>query len=337
MNLFRPWTSLIVFSISLFAVDHVLAQLPPGGVDENSAEMTANVTQTSVQVAEPFLLEVKCLAPAGAKVNFPAVPEQIGDLDVIDHQDIFDVPIGSSSNRRSWTRRITLESIVTGELTIPAIEVQVSNATETKRLASNPLAVSVLSVLEDRPDPKDFRDVKPLVDVEIESDKSYAWAGWTAGGLAGGSLLALALVSLVRRSRFVTPVQWANRQFDQLERAVAGSSGSSKGPAAASDLTLRMDSESVSCQLSSIIREFVELQLEISAPNQTTDELQTAVSQGAGVDQDTVNRIGNLFRLADQAKYAGVELSKTQLQDAIQEGRILVNQIANHAVVSRPD
>jgi hypothetical protein len=287
--------------------------------ESGQAVITASTSVASVQVAEPFSMEVKCVAPVGTNVSFPAVMEQLGEFDVIDHHDAFDVPLDSSTKQRCWTRQMTLESIVTGTLTVPAIEVQVSNQTETKRLASNPLEINVLSVLEDRPDPKNFRDVKPLVDVELESVTSYGWVGWTLGGLAGGSLLAWATIAFVRRRQFITPAQWAKREFDLLEQS-AGS------PREAGGL---IDSEYFACQLSSIFREYLELQLEIAAPSQTTRELLAAVRTTAGFDDEIANRIGQLLALADRAKYAGIDLSETQQRGAIEEGRNLVNQIAN--------
>lgn len=333
MKMVQHLTILIVASICLAAFGSASAQTPDPGLDSEQAVIAASVSVSSVQVAEPFLLEVKCVAPVGTKVNFPAVIETLDEFDVIDHQDAFDVPLNDSSKQRSWTRQMTLESIVTGELTIPAIEVQVSDGTQTKRLASNPLTVKVLSVLEDRPDPRNFRDVKPLVDVEIETQRSHTWVGWTMGGLAGGLFFAWALIAFARRKRFITPAQWANHEFDQLEQSYAsGLAVSANQSAALREPIGAADSEHVSCQLSSIIREFLDLQLDISAPNQATCELLKSVKTDGGVDEETANRIGELFALADQAKYAGVELSETQLRNAINEGRSLVNQIANQMI-----
>jgi hypothetical protein len=308
----------LVALFCLVGTESVSAQTSTPGMESKSATINASVSVSAVQVAEPFLLEIQCVAPVGTRVNFPAVIEKLGEFDVIDHRDTFDIPLETDAKQRSWTRQMTLESIVTGDLTVPAIEVQISDDSGTGRLASNPLDVKVLSVLEDRADPKKFRDVKPLVDVEIESASSHAWVGWLAGGLAGGLFFAGAMIAVVRHKRFITPLQWANREFDQLEQSCA----SSRQACAA-------DSGHVSNELSLIVREFLEMQLEISAPNQTTDELLAAIKTTGVVHDETSDQIGKLFALADQAKYGGLELSETQLQSSIEEGRRLVHQIAN--------
>ena len=318
MKMNRQLTGWIAALFCLVGIGHAAAQ-PSSGQETQQATITASASVTAVQVAEPFQLVIECVAPVGTNVSFPAVIEKLGEFDVIEHRDAFDIPLKSDSNRRSWTRTMTLESIVTGDLTLPAIEVQISDGTGRKRLASRPLQIKVLSVLEDRPDPNNFRDVKPLVDVEIETEpaSSFAWVGWTIGGLAGGLFFAAAVVALVRHKRFITPSQWAHQEFDQLEQSL---STQQRDTAA--------DSGFVSSQWSAIIREFLEMQLDISAPHQTSNELLAAVKDGGEIDAETVNQIGKLFTLADRAKYAGLELSQTQLRDAILDGRKLVNQIA---------
>lgn len=130
------------------------------------------------------------------------------------------------------------------------------------------------------------------------------------GGLVGGLLLVAASVALMRRQGFITPVQWANRELDQLEQSLRSTS----------------DSEQVAFQWSSIMREFIQLQFEISAPNLTTGELIETIRES--VDDQTAKQIEELFVLADQAKYAGVEMPATKLEKAIHESRILVNQMA---------
>jgi hypothetical protein len=307
----------LVALFCLVGIEKVSAQNSGTSLESEPATIKASVSVSAVQVAEPFLLEIQCVAPVGTRVNFPAVSEKLDEFDVINHRDAFEIPLETDSKQRSWTRQMTLESIVTGDLTVPAIEVQISDGAGTRRLASNRLDVKVLSLLEDRPDPKNFRDVKPLVDIEIEPVSSYAWVGWLAGGLAGGLFFAGALIAVVRHKRFITPLQWANEEFDQLEQSFA----SSRRTGAAI-------SEQVSNELSLIVREFLEMQLEVSASNQTTVELLTAINTTGVVDEQTAEQIHQLFALADQAKYGGLALSETQLETAINEGRRLVHQIA---------
>lgn len=270
--------------------------------------VSGTVSKTSVQVAEPFTFEIRCIAPANARVSFPAVPKNLGEFDVIDHQDRFDVPLDSSSDR-SWTRYLTLESITTGKLPLPSVEVQVGIGEKTTRLETKSRTINVLSVLEGRPDPKSFRDVRPLVDVAVEPDKSYTWIGWTAGGIAGAILLVGSVFVLMRRGRFISPAQWAQRELDELAKP-------SVTPTDSID------------RLSEIMREFLSLQTNIAAPNLTTDELLRTLQSSEAMDTETTSQLADLFQKADQAKYAGVGISESDLQDLIQNARELVEHLA---------
>ncbi len=136
----------------------------------------------SVQVAEPFTLDVTVTAPVGAKVTFPAIADKIGDFDVRDSQDVFDVP---ADDARTWTRHLTLESITTGDLQIPPIDVQVNEGGKATLVPSQPVTIRVASVLEDRSDPTKYRDIQSVVDVDVPVVRSNTWVWWTLGGAAG--------------------------------------------------------------------------------------------------------------------------------------------------------
>ncbi len=96
------------------------------------ATIVAKASTNSVQVAEPFTLEWTVTAPVGAKVAFPSIGKQLGEFDVVDTEDLFDIPDATAVDARTWTRRLTLESIVTGELKVPTMEIQVSESGETQ-------------------------------------------------------------------------------------------------------------------------------------------------------------------------------------------------------------
>ncbi|MCA9134232.1 MAG: hypothetical protein KDA45_13785, partial [Planctomycetales bacterium] len=180
------------------------------------ARLNASLSADSVQVAQPFDLELQVTAPAGAKVVFPAASGQLGEFQVLDHQDVFDIPL-DIRGYRSWTRRYTLESIFSGELTIPALEVLVVGPGGRQTLRSTALPLRVASVLEGQSDPTKFRDIQSVVDVAVPPTESPNWSqkkflGWAL--LGGGALLAIAAVALVaRKRRYLTPRDWALQQL----------------------------------------------------------------------------------------------------------------------------
>ncbi len=306
-----------MFAITLLG----LAETTPAREDEVNrssdaelATVSATVSSSAVQVAEPFTLELMVNATSGTRILLPAVGPQLGEFDVVEHQDINDIPSKNSAKERTWTRRITLESIITGDLQIPAMEIQVVNGSDSRIVKSDAIPIRVNSVLEDRADPTQFRDIQSVVDVRVPPQSSYDWVWWTAGGLGILTLGSAAIAAVVRRRKWLTPQVWAREKLESLRVSQAMQEG---------------DSERVSLDLSSILRSYLDLQFEISAPTQTTDELLQMIRSQRLLDPATAARFGQAFQTADLTKFAGLQLSTDELSDAIDEARELVVQTAS--------
>ena len=299
----------------------VLAAFPTGAVavatQDSQVKVEATVSLDSVQVAQPFQLQLKCTAPTGARLSFPPETAQIGEFDVVNVRDDFDVPSTESDGLRTWTRKMILECIVTGEQAIPSMEIQValdSLDSNWKQFKTDPININVLSVLEDRPDPTNFRDLKPLVDLEVAGEKSSAWIWWSAGGAGVLSLLAAGAFFVTRARKRLTPLEWAMGELQKIESD--------------SRLQNHDEQELVTDRVASVVRDYLEMKLDVSAPTQTTAELMQAIRGNGLLGTETQMQLGRLFALSDQAKYAGLDLTEKQINVAIQEARELVEQIA---------
>ncbi len=313
----------IVFSFqySVFSVIALMAicstAFASGESLRDAATISVVATTDKIQVAEPFTLDLKITAPSGTRVMLPAVGKQLGDFDVIDHQDVSDIPSSENANDRTWTRRMTLESIVTGDLEIPAMEFQVASGGEAEVIKSNPISVHVISVLEGQADPAQLRDIHSVVDINVPQPESNSWLWWLAGG---GSLIALAAASVfvvAKRKTWMTPSQWALNELDELSRSNAAEFG---------------ESETVSQQLSTILRDYLELQFEISAPLQATQELLSNIESSKLLDSEIAKRFAEIFESADLAKFAGVQMSPTEMGSAIDESRQLIEETSGFTV-----
>ena len=91
----------------------------------------------------------------------------LGEFDVIDHRDVNDLPSANDDGTRVWKRELTLETITGGDLSVPAVEVGITNGGQTEMAKSDPIAVRVVSVLEGQADPTQFRDIHSVVDVDV--------------------------------------------------------------------------------------------------------------------------------------------------------------------------
>ena len=284
----------------------------------NNAKVSTNVSKTDVQVAEPFQFDFTVTASKGTKVLLPATGDQLGEFDVLDTKDIADLPSRDSADQRIWTRRMTLESIVAGDLQIPALDIQVRSGNESQALETirtKPISVSVQSLLEGRADPTKFHDIQSVVDVDIPKAKSHAWVLWTVGGLGFASIIAATVGLVARRKTWLTPAQWAQQELDALQssRAMADN-----------------DSETITEELSTVLRDFLELQFEISTPVQTTNELLSEVHHRKILKTETTKRFGKLFSIADQAKFASLDLTASQWNEVFIEARSVITEASQY-------
>ena len=277
-----------------------------------AAEVSSTTSTHNLQVAEAFTLDIKVLAAKGAKVTFPTTPEKLGEFDVRDTYDAFDVPTPSG---RSWTRRLTLESIVTGELKIPSIEIKVTENGESKSLETQPIAIRVASVLEDRSDPTKFRDIQTVVDLQIPQTPSYTWLWLATGGVCALGALAFVGLWVTRRNRWKTPDAWAVEELDKLQSSVHSQP---------------MDSETVIERASEIVRSYLSLEYGIQDSGRTPQELVDALLQSHRIEKQRGDDFAALFAIASQAKFAGLDLAPEELLKTLQDFRLLIQQRDNH-------
>lgn len=277
--------------------------------DSNVATVASKTSNTTVQVAEPFTLELTVTASTGSKVDFPSIGKSLGNFDVTDQVDRADVPSENETYQRIWTRRLTLESIVTGDIEIPSLEIQVRRDANVQTLKSEAIPIRVASVLEDRADPTKFRDIQSVVDITVPEPVSHAWPWWTLGGFVGIAAAAWMLVAVAKRKTWMSPNEWALRELDQLRQSEAMRSS---------------DSERVAENLTSILRDYLELQFDIASPMQTTHELLHDIKANNFMSAETTNGFAELFENADLARFAGLRLSQEELKKIIDDAERLI-------------
>ena len=282
-----------------------------GKADSGLATLASKVSESTVRVAEPFTFEMTVTASVGSKVEFSAIGKSLGSFDVTDQVDRADVPSPHDARQRIWTRRLTLESIVTGNIEIPSLEILIHHNTGSRTLKTEPIPIRVTSVLEDRADPLKFRDIQTVVDVSVEPAVTHAWLWWTLGGFGGLTAAALMLVAVAKRRTWMTPDLWAIRELEGLRTSEAMQSS---------------DSELVTENITTILRDYLELQFDIAAPVQTTRELLQAVKAGNLMSDSMAKRFAELFEIAELARFAGVRLPQAELTMAIDDAQRLIEK-----------
>lgn len=258
-------------------------------------EISIHADRNSVQIADPFDVVIQVVTNDGASVRFPTVPPQLGRFEVIDHRNLLAVPSEANNGTNKSTQRLTLETLETGNLTIPSIEVVVrSEGKPPLRLATEPLAIKVASVLEPASDPEKFADIRDLIDAPEPRTLPFGWPFWLAvAGLGLIALIAAAVYIFRGRTKWTTPVDWAVSEI--------------------SDLT--SNSPQSFAQLEHIVRTYLEQEIHVPATSYSPLELQHTILQ-RGANQDAARQLGDFLTKAEQAKYAGLDMSGSQFNAA---------------------
>lgn len=276
------------------------------------AEIQVTAAKTKVQVAEPFEVQLTVVAREGVRVTLPPIDKQLGDFDVIEQQETSDLPL--EDGMRLWQRTIILESIQTGNLTIPSLEVRVKSAEQEQVLRSPTVAVVVASVLEDRADPTQIRDIRPVIDLPVpqQKDSLPQWPWWVGGGgLAAMFGLAIVLLARRRRPQWLSPAAWAQGELSLLATSTA---------------LPQSDPQTATNQLAMILRQYLQLQFEVDAPTMTTNELLATIADREQVSQEQLQSFRELLSATDLARFAGMSMTEEELKAAIEQASELVSQ-----------
>jgi len=121
------------------------------GPSRNDVKLTASIDKDTAAVAEPFQLTFTIKAPRGTHIEWPALNQKLGDLEIRHVAHIDDVPSSNSTETRDWTLRLTLDSIKSGDVIVPPLDIRYalpSNA-EFQSLQSQPQHIRISSVLEE--------------------------------------------------------------------------------------------------------------------------------------------------------------------------------------------
>jgi hypothetical protein len=225
--------------------------------------------------------------PAPLRVELPEkllAPETEQDWHIRPTGPATQTPAGPQ--REKWTQPFRLTPYVPGLHTVQFAPVRV-NGVETP-VAGFTVQVQVESADPDKPDPRQARPITGIEELPPPAPAATAEPNWWPAVLLGVVLL-LAVVLALRRFRRrpdpVSPQQWAQTAFDQLQQAP------------------RIGAVQVE-QVAVIVREFIDRRFGIPAPQLTTGELLTALT-AAQWPAPTVHRLQQLLAICDQVKFAG--------------------------------
>ncbi|MCA9238829.1 MAG: hypothetical protein KDA37_01455 [Planctomycetales bacterium] len=292
-------------------------EAPRSVVRDGAVTMTVSVDKAVAQVAEPIQLTVEVQAPQGTRVQMPQLPQELGEFDTRNTSLVQDIPAADNPTDRVWRLRSTLETIKTGPLSVPALDVHFAEgegATKFKTLHARRIHIDIASVLEGRADPSKIRDIKPTINVAVPQVKSHAWLVW-AGVSAGALALAIAPVLIAARRRGPAPVAWAIAQIADLEQLHAdGAAGA----------------EAIYNELVDVVREFFEYEFDVPTLSRTGREFLTHAAKTVDLPETPRQRLKSLLSIADQVKFARLGLGDKQVLHALEDAKAFVAECDEH-------
>ncbi len=286
---------------------------------DGPVKVTTRISATSARVAEPVQLVLEVEAPRSARIELPAKTDRLGEFEVRRSERTVDIPSAAQADKRNWILRLTLESIKTGALTIPPLDVHYTTdaiSSTFKTLSTSAIQVHITSVLENRADPTRFRDIKETIDVPVPAADSRRWIAWMCGGAVAAVVALLLAVAVVkRRRRGPSPVAWAFDSIEELEQV---------------DVSQTAGPESLFNEVVDVVREYFELEFNVPTLPRTTREFLAEASSEVGLPAVASKRLKWLASVADEIKFARLGVSKQNLQHAFTQSKAFIAECEAH-------
>lgn len=277
------------------------------------AQLSATLDTAVVTLGDPFRLRLTVERSADQSSLFPDPGETLGPYAV--HSVAPPTTIDLGQGRWQDELQIELRAFALESAQIPSLTVTLVGD-DTLRLQSDPLTVTVVSVLDSTLG-QDLRAIKPPLTI------AGGWPVWLVAIL--GALLAVAVALLARRL---------------LRRAPAPKIAAAPVPRAPVDygrefarvaemgLLERGALKLYYTHLSDIMRRFLEEHGRIDALERTTSEI-AADLHGTDIDDDLCQRIVSFLQKADLVKFAKAEPPESESRAQPGEGSDIVTEIAD--------
>jgi hypothetical protein len=275
---------------------------------DSPVRIRAQLDRSTAAVADPIELRLTVEAPADVAVALPQSGDTLGPFEVIDVRDVADVPIPDG---RQWTRRYLLESIETGQHTVPEISVAYVDRRGDEPISgevrSRAMPVEIQTLLAETDQPTEFRDIKNAVWAEIPETQV---ASSPVAAIVISSLLGMAAVcGLIWFCRPLTPRKWALRMLDRLENSGDAMDG---------------NYEQVYESAANVLREFLFRRMELSVPWLTTPEFLEQAQQDRRLSESVRQQLENFLNSVDMVKFAALSCDRDLLKKAMDKARSFV-------------
>ena len=310
-------------------------EAPPPAALERVAERgpiryVLRVTPSQCRVGDRLRIEQRVTLPEGFEVELPdadTIRTALGDEAPFELVAVeADPPRPAGPKLRLWRQVIALDVLAGGQVRLPPLPVRYRRGeldASWQTLEPEPLELPVRSALTTQDAPTRPRDIRgPLVPREPAWRRALVAAAWLIGIAA---LLAAGYVLWRRLSRPasappIPPDLWAQQALDALR---------------CEDWANPDAVRAYYYRISQIVRQYVERQFGVSAPEMTTEEFLATLRsdpQRLGFD---VQRLGEFLDACDRVKYAALHPTEADARAVLAAARVFIRETAARVAARR--
>jgi hypothetical protein len=287
--------------------------------------LTLTADRPSMGLTDTLKLTLTITAPPEVRIMLPDVTKTLGPFEIVQHHTTG--PLSLTPQTQQWQREYILAVTASGSLTVPSLTVQVQEGDTTQPLATDPLSITVTSLVPADADLSVVRDIVPPVPLVRREMPPWVWRA--AGGLAGVGLLASGWWWYRRRRRAaVMPVVQrpahllALAALEHLQRQ---------------DLIGQERIEEFYVRVSTILRRYVELRFGLRAPEQTTEEFLVSTLATGGLLAAHRDLLEAFLQHCDLVKFARHRPTPSAMEETFESAKTFVEHTADmHVLVTVP-
>lgn len=314
---------LVVWAWLLVGPVLTLAQAPPPVEQQHSlgaVQLTLRAERQTLGLSETVRLVLTADGPPEVQLTWPEAGKRLGPFEVTQARSTG--PQSLTPQTQRWQQEYVLAPTTVGDLTVPALTVQVQTGETPATLQTTPLTLTVTSVVPADTDPRALQDIAPPVALVRQGVPPWVW--WLGGGVGLG-LLAGGWWWYRRRTRTV-PVPVVQRPahmlalvaLEQLERE---------------DLIGQGRIDEFYLRVSTIVRHYIEWRFNVRAPEQTTEEFLAALLHATGAIAEYRAALTDFLQQCDLVKFARHRPRPSDMEEALTRARAFVTATADMQVV----
>jgi hypothetical protein len=282
--------------------------------ENGPASLTLDADKKSMTIAQRLNLTISIIIGEDYDVTMPAFGDKLEKFGIVDYHT--SQPELVDKNKKKITRSYVLEPFLSGDYTIPPMEVKFRKSgagdNEEHTIKTSEVTIKVTSLL-----PSDTKDLK-LNDIKppVAYPGGFRMWLWSILGAMVVAVIGVAVYFALKRRKkidahavLLTPHELAYSELDAL---------------AAEDLIGRGEIKHFYYRISGILRKYIENRFGLRAPEQTTEEFLSGLDKDSFFPSGYRSLLRTFLRNCDLVKFAELKPEKEEIGQAFESCRAFI-------------